>query len=456
MEQNAQKKGNPAALLPIAVFLVLYLGFGILFEYVLKIEMGFYKVQAIVVFLVALLVAVVQNRRLDFQGKVQVMAKGMADENVLTMCLIFLVAGAFSGAVSAAGGADSTVNLFLTFLPGKFAVGGLFLIACFISLSMGSSTTTIAALAPFAVGISEATGFSIALCLGAVVSGAMFGDNLSMISDTTIAAVRTQGCEMKDKFKMNFWIVLPAAVLTLILLVIVTPSGDPSIEVGEYNLFKVIPYLVVLAGALIGFNVFAVLIAGTVLSLIVGVATGAFPWTDMFTVMYDGIYGMYDITVISIIVACIGALVNEGGGIEAIIRFVRSKMRTKKGAQLGISALVAGVDIATANNTIAIVMTGPIARDISREFGIDPRRTASLLDIFASVVQGILPYGAQLLYAVGGAAAAGYVVSSLQILPNLFYPFLMGISALVFILFVPERRRKSGEDEAGPAGPPAE
>ncbi len=456
MEQNAQKKGNPAALLPIAVFLVLYLGFGILFEYVLKIEMGFYKVQAIVVFLVALLVAVVQNRRLDFQGKVQVMAKGMADENVLTMCLIFLVAGAFSGAVSAAGGADSTVNLFLTFLPGKFAVGGLFLIACFISLSMGSSTTTIAALAPFAVGISEATGFSIALCLGAAVSGAMFGDNLSMISDTTIAAVRTQGCEMKDKFKMNFWIVLPAAVLTLVLLVIVTPSGDPSIEVGEYNLFKVIPYLVVLAGALIGFNVFAVLIAGTVLSLIVGVATGAFPWTDMFTVMYDGIYGMYDITVISIIVACIGALVNEGGGIEAIIRFVRSKMRTKKGAQIGISALVAGVDIATANNTIAIVMTGPIARDISREFGIDPRRTASLLDIFASVVQGILPYGAQLLYAVGGAAAAGYVVSSLQILPYLFYPFLMGISALVFILFVPERRRKSGEDEAGPAGPPAE
>lgn len=456
MEQNAQKKGNPAALLPIVVFLVLYLGFGILFEYVLKIEMGFYKIQAIVVFLVALLVAVVQNRRLDFQGKVQVMAKGMADENVLTMCLIFLVAGAFSGAVSAAGGADSTVNLFLTFLPGKFAVGGLFLIACFISLSMGSSTTTIAALAPFAVGISEATGFSIALCLGAVVSGAMFGDNLSMISDTTIAAVRTQGCEMKDKFKMNFWIVLPAAVLTLILLVIVTPNGDPSIEVGEYNLFKVIPYLVVLAGALIGFNVFAVLIAGTVLSLIVGVATGAFPWTDMFTVMYDGIYGMYDITVISIIVACIGALVNEGGGIEAIIRFVRSKMRTKKGAQLGISALVAGVDIATANNTIAIVMTGPIARDISREFGIDPRRTASLLDIFASVVQGILPYGAQLLYAVGGAAAAGYVVSSLQILPYLFYPFLMGISALVFILFVPERRRKSGEGEAGPAGPPAE
>lgn len=446
MEQTRQKKSNPAALLPIAVFLVLYLSFGILFEYVLKIEMGFYKVQAIVIFLIALLVAVLQNRELDFQGKIRVMAKGAADENVLTMCLIFLAAGAFSGAVSAAGGADSTVNLFLTFLPGKFAVGGLFLISCFISLSMGSSTTTIAALVPFAVGIGEATGFPMALCLGAVVSGAMFGDNLSMISDTTIAAVRTQGCEMKDKFRMNFWIVLPAAVSTLILLILVTPGGDLDIQTGEYNLFQVIPYLVVLAGALIGFNVFAVLIAGTVLSLAVGIATGAFPWTDLFTVMYDGIAGMYDITVISIIVACIGALVDEGGGIEAIIRFIRSRTKTKKGAQLGIGALVAGVDIATANNTIAIVMTGPIARDISREFGVDPRRTASLLDIFASAVQGILPYGAQLLYAVGGAAAAGHIVSSVEVIPFLFYPFLMGVSALIFILFIPERRSRKRPD----------
>ena len=460
MEQPAQKKSNPAALLPILVFLVLYLGFGILFEYVLKIEMGFYKVQAIVMFLIALLVAVAQNRELDFQGKVRVMAKGMADENVLTMCLIFLAAGAFSGAVSAAGGADSTVNLFLTFLPDKFAVGGLFLIACFISLSMGSSTSTIAALAPFAVGISQATGFPVALCLGAAVSGAMFGDNLSMISDTTIAAVRTQGCGMKDKFKMNFWIVLPAAVLTVVLLVLVTPGGGSAVEAGEYNIFQVLPYLVVLVGALIGFNVFGVLIAGTALSLVVGIATGAFEWTEMFTVMYDGIYGMYDITVISLIVACIGALVNEGGGIEAIIRFVRSRMRTKKGAQLGIGALVAGVDIATANNTIAIVLAGPIARDIGREFGVDPRRSASLLDIFASVAQGLLPYGAQILYALGGAAAAGYAVSAFQILPYLFYPVLMGGCALVFILFVPEKRRpasgKTGDagkaEEAAEAG----
>ena len=440
-------RSNPRALLPIGVFLALYLGFGIVFEYILKIEMGFYNVQAIVIFLVALLVAVLQCRE-PYQKAMKIMAQGVADDNVLTMCLIFLSAGAFSGAIGAAGGVESTVNLFLTFLPSKFAVAGLFLIACFISLSMGSSVATIAALSSIGVGISEATGFSVALCLGAVVSGAMFGDNLSMISDTTIAAVRTQGCEMKDKFKMNFWIVLPAALLTLALLVIITPSANSAPEIGSYNIFKVIPYLVVLLGALVGFNVFCVLMAGTVLALIVGVASGAGPWTGVFNVLFKGswdgsggggIYGMYDITVISIVVACIGALVAYGGGIQAIIDFIRSRVRTKKGAQLGIAALVAGVDVATANNTISIVMAGPIAREIGEEFHIDPRRTASLLDIFASVVQGVLPYGAQLLYAVSGASAMGYTLSSVKVIPYLFYPFLMGLCALAFILFVPQK-----------------
>lgn len=436
------KKSNPAALLPIGVFLVLYLGFGLVFEYVLKIPMGFYNVSAIVVFLIALLVAVLQTGDMPFNDKIKIMAQGVADENVLTMCLIFLVAGAFSGAVSAAGGVDSTVNLFLTFLPSKFAVGGLFLIGCFISLSMGSSCATIAALAPIAVGIGEATGFEMALCLGAVVSGAMFGDNLSMISDTTIAAVRTQGCEMKDKFRMNFFIVLPAAVATLVLLVAITPGVASDLEIGAYSVWKVIPYLVVLVGALIGLNVFGVLIAGIVLSLVVGIAAGAFPWTDVFNVTFNGVSNMYDITVISIIVACIGALVAHGGGIQAIIDFIHARINSRKGAQVGIAALVAGVDIATANNTIAIVMAGPIAKDISGEFDLDPRRTASLLDIFASVVQGILPYGAQLLYAVSGAAAMGYTLSSVRLLPYLYYPILMAVCALVFILFVPQKGEK--------------
>ncbi len=438
-KQNSPKKSNPAALLPIGVFLLLYLGFGLIFKYVLKIPMGFYNVSAIVVFLIALLVAVLQAGKMPFNDKVKIMAQGVADENVLIMCLIFLVAGAFSGTVSAAGGVDSTVNLFLTFLPAKFAVGGLFIIGCFISLSMGSSCSTVAALAPIAVGISEATGFDIALCLGSVVCGAMFGDNLSMISDTTIAAVRTQGCEMKDKFIMNFAIVLPAAIATLIILVVITPSGNPDLAIGTYSIWQVIPYLVVLIGALIGLNVFGVLIAGVILSLIVGVAFGMFPWTDMFNVAFSGISGMYDITVISIIVACISSLVTHGGGIQAIIDFIHSKISSKKGAQLGIAALVCGVDIATANNTIAIVMAGPIAKDISDEFGIDPRRTASLLDIFASVIQGILPYGAQLLYAVTGAAALGHTLSSVSILPYMYYPILMAVSALIFIMFVPDK-----------------
>ena len=436
------EKKRLIALLPIGVFLLLYLGFGILFEYVFETEGGFYSVQAIVVFLIALLVAVVQDRKHSFNEKVSIMATGVADENIIMMCLVFLVAGAFSGAIGAAGGAESTVNLFLTFLPSKIAVGGLFLIACFISLSMGSSCATIAALASFAVGVSEATGFSIALCLGAVVGGAMFGDNLSIISDTTIAAVRTQGCEMRDKFRMNFWIVLPAAVLTFVLLILVTPSADTTLTVGEFDLIKVLPYLVVLAGALIGVNVFLILILGTTLALGVGVFSGAFVWTDCFNVLYDGIYAMYDITVISVIVACIGALVKQAGGIDALIQLIRSRIHTKRGAQLGIAALVMGVDIATANNTIAIVMSGPIAKEIAQEFDISAKRTASLLDIFAAVMQGILPYGAQLLYAVGGAAAAGYAISSVHIIPYLYYPFLMGLCALSFVLFSNQKKVK--------------
>ena len=429
--KETTKKGNALALLPIGVFLVLYLGSGILFEYILKIEMGFYQTPAIVAFLIALAVACFQNKKLDFNAKLKVMANGVADENILTMCLVFLAAGAFSGAISAAGGAESTVYLFLTFLPPQVAVAGLFLIACFVSTSMGTSVGTISALAPFAVSMSEATGFSVTLCIAAVASGAMFGDNLSMISDTTIAAVRTQGCEMKDKFRMNFLIVLPAAILTFIIFIVMASgSVAGNIEVGEYSILKVIPYLVVLVGALIGINVFVVLMSGTVLSVIVGLITGAFDWTQTFSVMGNGVTAMYDITVISIIVACIGALVKEYGGIDWLISFIRGRVNTKKGAQLGIAALVGAVDIATANNTVAIVMTGSIAKDISEEYDIDPRRTASLLDIFASVVQGLIPYGAQLLYASAGAG-----VSAVQIIPYMYYPMLMAVSAVVFIMF---------------------
>ena len=428
MEKKPVNKGRAAALLPILVFLVLFIGSGILMD-------DFYAMPTIVAFLIALAVAFFQNPSLKFNEKIKVCTQGIGDENVVTMCLIFLAAGAFSGAVGAAGGVTSTVNLGLSLIPSQFAVVGLFLIGCFISVSMGTSVVTITALAPIAVGVSEATGFNIALCLAAVVSGAMFGDNLSMISDTTIAAVRTQGCEMSDKFKMNFKIVLPAAIVTAVIYFVSTLGGASEVELGEYNIIQVIPYLLVLGGALAGINVFVVLIVGTLTSVAAGLITGTMTFATMFSAIGDGVTGMYDITVISITVAAISGLVKAYGGIDFVLNFIKSRTRTKKGAMLSIGALVLGVDLSTANNTIAIVLAGPIAKEISDEFGIDPRRSASLLDIFASVGQGLIPYGAQMLYA---AAAAG--ISTYALIPYAFYPILMAVCALAFIFFVPEKK----------------
>lgn len=423
-----KKKGNALALIPIGVFLVIFLGSGI-------ITGDFYAMPAIVAFLIALAVAFLQNRKLNFNEKVTVIAKGVSDENIITMCLIFLCAGAFSGAVTAAGGVESTVNLGLSILPSSVAVVGLFVIGCFISVSMGTSMGTIAALAPIAVGISEKTGFSMAICIGAVVCGAMFGDNLSMISDTTIAAVKTQGCEMKDKFKENFFIVLPAAIITIIIFFAITLNGNYEVtEELSYNVLKVVPYILVLVGALIGINVFVVLIGGTIVSLIVGVATEAIALDEMFKVVGNGVTGMYDITVVSIIVACIVSLVKEHGGIQFVLDMIRSSIKSSKGAELGIAGLSLVVDACTANNTVAIVMAGPIAKEISEEFDVDPKRSASLLDIFSSVGQGLIPYGAQLL-----SAATLTGLTPFDIMPYLYYPILMAVSAVLFILL---RKRK--------------
>lgn len=409
-------KGNAAALLPIGVFLLIFLGAGIAFG-------DFYAMPAVVAFLIALFVAFMQNRQQKFADKIKVIAKGVGEENIITMSLIFLCAGGFSGAVTAAGGVESTVNLGLSLIPTHFAVAGLFVIGCFISVSMGTSMGTIAALAPIAVGISEKTGFELSVCIASVVCGAMFGDNLSMISDTTIAAVKTQGCDMKDKFKANFLLVLPAAVLSILIFWIMTRNVSYSLEGDlKYNLWEVFPYLIVLAGALAGSNVFLVLISGIVISLIVGVAAGNIAVTEMFKVVGDGVTSMYDITVISILVACIVSLVKEAGGIQFILDLIKSRIRGKKGAELGIALLALFVDICTANNTVAIVMTGPIAREISEEYGVDPKRSASLLDMFTSVGQGMIPYGAQLL-----SAATLTGLTPVDILPNLYYPVLMGI-----------------------------
>lgn len=425
---SVKGEGRASALLPILVFLILFIGSGVLMD-------DFYAMPTIVAFLIALIVAFLQNPSLDFHDKIRVCARGIGEDNVVTMCLIFLAAGGFSGAVSAAGGVTSTVNLGLSLIPSQFAVVGLFLIGCFISVSMGTSVGTITALAPIAVGVSEATGFNIALCLAAVVSGAMFGDNLSMISDTTIAAVRTQGCEMSDKFKMNFLIVLPAAIVTAVIYFFSTLGGASEVAIGEYDIIQVIPYILVLVGALVGINVFVVLIIGTLTSVVAGLITGTLTFGTMFASVGTGVTGMYDITVISITVAAISALVKEYGGIDFVLNFIHRHTKSKKGAMLSIGALVLGVDLSTANNTIAIVLAGPIAKEISEEYGIDPRRSASLLDIFASVGQGLIPYGAQMLYA---AAAAG--ISTYALIPYAYYPILMLVCALGFILLAPQKK----------------
>lgn len=423
MEQNAEQKGKLKGLLPIGVFLVLFLGVGL-------VSRDFYSMPAIVAFLIALVVAFLQNKKCSFQEKMHIVAEGVGDDNIITMCLIYLAAGAFSGTVTAAGGVDSTVNLGLSLLPSGIVVAGLMIIGCFISVSMGTSMGTIGALAPIAVGISEKAGFPLAVCIGAVVSGAMFGDNLSMISDTTIAAVRTQGCEMRDKFKENFFLVLPAAVIAVLLYVFMTRGASYSLDMTlTYNILQVIPYLLVLVGALVGINVFVVLIVGTAASLLVGLITGSLPLDQCFQAMGNGITSMYDITVISMIVACIVSLVKKNGGIAYILERIHSHIRGKKGAQFGIAGLSFLVDMATANNTIAIVMAGPIAKEISDDFGVSPKRTASILDIFTSSAQGLIPYGAQILLAAGQTG-----LSPMAIIPYVFYPMLMLVCVLVLML----------------------
>ena len=418
------KKNRISALLPIGVFLALFLGIGI-------ITNDFYKMPAIVAFLVGLMVAMMQNRSLSFDKKIKIISKSAGNENIITMCLIFLAAGAFSGAVSASGGAESVVNFGLSIIPSNLAVVGLFVIGCFISLSMGTSMGTIATLAPIAMGISQNTGFSLPICMGSVVCGAMFGDNLSMISDTTIAAVKTQGCEMKDKFKENFFIVLPAAIITMIIFFMLTKELNYALNNElTYSLVKIIPYIFVLIGALVGMNVFTVLIGGTLLSLIIGVISGAIPFLNIFNVVGDGIMGMYDITIISIVVSCILGLVKENGGIDYILSLISSRIKSSKGAEFGIALLVFLVDCCTANNTLAIIMSGGIAKEISEKFNVKNTRCASLLDIFASVGQGVIPYGAQLLSA---ASLSG--ISVMAIMPYLYYPILMAISAIGFISF---------------------
>jgi len=435
------KKENGVALLPILVFLVLYLGLGILFEYVLKIPMGFYNIPIVVTFLVALLVACAQNKALDFDAKLAIMSRGVGDKNIVTMILIFMTAGIFVGVVGRSS-AESVAYFLLSIIPAKFAVLVLFIVSCFVSVAMGTSVGTITLITPIAVAVSAGSGFGLPLCIGSVMGGAMFGDNLSFISDTTIAACNGQGCEMKDKFRENFGIALPAAILTCIIILIKTLGVDAGEAiVKDYNLIQIIPYVLVLVGGIVGINVFVVLLIGIVSGAIIMLATGATAATDLLANMGSGAAGMFETTMVAILVSAICALIAENGGFAALLSWIKKTFKGKKGGQLGMGLLVGAMDIATANNTVAIVMANPIAKEMGEEYGISPKKSASILDTFSCVFQGVIPYGAQMLVAISAATELGQEVSAFDIMPNLFYPYMLLISSLVFIFVIPDKKK---------------
>lgn len=436
------KKNNPIALLPIGVFLVMYLGLEILFEYILKIPMGFYNIPIVVAFLAAILVACLQNYEVGFDDKLELMARGMADKNIITMLLIFLVAGSFVGVVGRSG-AESVAYFMLSLIPARFAVAVLFVVACFVSTAMGTSVGTITLIAPIAAAVSQASGFHLPLCIGAVMGGAMFGDNLSFISDTTIAACNGQGCAMKDKFRENFGIAFPAALVTLVLILILSFQTSLSGTVThDYNLVQIIPYVLVLIGGIIGINVFVVLLAGIVSGSVIMLVTGQTAPTELLANMGSGVSGMFETCMVAILVAAMCSLIREYGGFEALLSAIRHIFKGKKGGQLGMGVLVGAMDIATANNTVAIVMANPIAREMSEEYDISPRKAASLLDTFSCIFQGVIPYGAQMLVAISAANELGFEISAFDIIPNLFYPGMLLISSLVFIFLIPQKTDK--------------
>ncbi len=432
-------------MLPIAVFLVLYLGLGILFEYIMKIPMGFYNVPIVFAFLVAILVACLQNQKVSFEEKLGIMAQGLADKNIITMLLIFLTAGVFVGVVGRSS-AESVAYFMLSIIPTRFSVAVLFGVACFVSLAMGTSVGTITLLTPIAVAVSTASGFGLPLCVASVIGGSMFGDNLSFISDTTIAACNGQGCAMKDKFRENFWIALPAAVATLLLILLLSFRTDISGAVTEsYHLLQIVPYILVLVGGIIGVNVFVVLLIGIVSGAIIMLAAGHISPADLLANVGNGASGMFETSMVAILVAALCALIREYGGFDALLAGIHKVFKGKKGGQLGMGLLVGAMDVATANNTVAIVMANPIAKEMAEEYGITPRKTASILDTFSAVSQGIIPYGAQMLVAISAAHELGYDLSAFQIMPKLFYPILLLFSSLVFISVEKTPTSASGE-----------
>ncbi len=436
------KKCSVSSLIPIGVFVVFYLSLGIIFEYVMKIPMGFYNVPVVVAFIVALLVAILQTKGIKLDEKFVIMGKGVGDKNIITMLLIFLLAGIFVG-VAGRNSAESVAYFMLSVTPPRLAVAVLFVISCFVSTAMGTSVGTITLITPIAVSVSEGSGFSLPLCVGTVVGGAMFGDNLSFISDTTIAACNGQGCKMKDKFRTNLAIVVPAAIITLVIILVMsfkTEIADRTFK--EYNLLQILPYILVLISGVIGINVFITLLIGIVSGSIIMLATGTVGFPELIASMGNGASGMFETSMVAILVSALCALIKYNGGFNALLSGIRKLFKGRRGGQLGIGLLVGLMDIATANNTVAIVMANPIATEMAKDFDISPRKTASLLDTFSCIAQGFLPYGAQILVALSVVSTLGYELTAFEVISKLFYPMLLLASSLVFIFLVPDRKNK--------------
>ena len=412
---------NPFALIPLGVFLLSYLA--------VSLAAGdFYKMPITVAFVLASVVGVAMSKGGSLHNRIELFCKGAANSNIMLMVLIFILAGAFAQTAKAMGAVDATVNLTLAILPGNVLAAGVFLAACVISVSVGTSVGTIVALTPVAAGLAAQTGISPALMSAVVVSGAMFGDNLSFISDTTIVATRTQGCKMADKFKTNFHIVMPFAILATILYIFLGSGAQISFASGPISWVKVLPYVIVLAAAVMGVNVMLVLLGGTVLCGLIGLMTGAFDVWGWTTSMGAGINAMGELIIVTLLAGGMLEMIRCNGGLAWIIQKMTAKISSRRGAELSIAGVISFANLCTANNTIALIMAGPIAKEIAQRFGIAPNRSASLLDIFSCFVQGVIPYGAQLLMA---ASLSG--VSPVSIMRYLYYPYLLGIGALLAI-----------------------
>ena len=425
---ETKKKSSGLALLPFAVFIAIYLGAGMILQG-RGVEMAFYQFPAVAAMFIAVLVAFAMNYKAGINENFKVFAKGAASEDIMNMLMIFLLAGAFSAVARAMGGVEATVNFGVSIIPASLITAGMFIIAAFLGTATGTSMGTIGALVPIALGMVDKAGLSLPLVMAACVSGAMFGDNLSMISDTTIAATRTQNVELKDKFRTNFWIAFPAAVVTIVLLVIFgRPETAKAIEASSYDIVKVLPYLLVLVLALIGVNVFLVLTIGIFSAGIIGMAYGDLTFLSFAGEIWAGFQGMIEVFLLSMFIGGTAEMAKHYGGLDWLIEKMSGMIKGKKSAQVGMSALALLTDMATANNTIAIIVDGPMAKEISEKYDVDPRKTASILDIFTCIMQGLIPYGAQFLLV---ASLSEGRVSPGEVIPSNWYLFLLAGFAIL-------------------------